>query len=96
MERNLSDLTANELGRLFPVSLVEYNSGWPALFQHERIKINQILGESFVFCIEHFGSTAIPKIMAKPVIDIMVEVQDLNKAHEIIPDLLEPLVQCIF
>lgn len=59
------------------VELSEYNPQWPVLFQQEAEKIKSILNEN---CIEvyHIGSTAIPDIYAKPIIDIMPVVKDLS------------------
>ena len=58
--------------------VVPYNSTWEQKFKEEAKKIEKIFKEIFVD-IHHIGSTAIPTIKAKPIIDIMVEVKAINK-----------------
>ena len=60
-----------------PVVVVPYDPRWPELFEEERVRIEQAIG-SFVEEIEHVGSTAVPGLAAKPVIDIMVGVRSLQ------------------
>jgi GrpB-like predicted nucleotidyltransferase (UPF0157 family) len=60
------------------VELAPYNPQWPTLFLQEKEALETILG-NVVVSIEHVGSTAIPAIAAKPVIDILVGVSDLEK-----------------
>ena len=56
------------------------------MYEKERTKILAVIGDKIV-AIEHIGSTAIPNLRAKPIIDIMVGVSDIAKADECI----EPL-----
>jgi GrpB-like predicted nucleotidyltransferase (UPF0157 family) len=72
------------------ITLVKYDYSWPESFTLEKLFIQSTLPKDLIIRIEHFGSTAIPGMTAKPVIDIMVEVTDLNEAHSIIPNLFEP------
>src|SRR6266542_1837590 len=51
--------------------VVPYDPRWPAIFERERATIAAALGERAV-AIEHFGSTAVPGLAAKPIIDILV------------------------
>ena len=53
-----------------PVLVVPYDSSWPALFVKERARIEEAVGRC-VEDVEHVGSTAIPGLDAKPVIDVM-------------------------
>ena len=55
------------------VEVVEYNPSWPVLFEKERKLLQNILGDILV-AIHHIGSTAIPGLAAKPIIDILMEV----------------------
>ena len=57
-----------------PIELVEYDHRWPKMFTGECTQIRDILGK-LVIDIEHIGSTAIPGMVAKPVIDILLTVQ---------------------
>ncbi len=64
-----------------PVELVAYDPGWPARFAQERVLLEQALGPWLAGPIEHIGSTAIPGMPAKPVIDIMAPVAGLDAAR---------------
>lgn len=57
------------------VEIVEYDSAWPAAFQSERERLAPLLNG---VDIHHFGSTAIPGLAAKPVIDMIALVGDLD------------------
>ncbi|MBD2536808.1 GrpB family protein [Nostoc flagelliforme FACHB-838] len=72
------------------IEIVEYDPCWPTLFEEEAARIFAALGNDKVIAIEHFGSTAIPGLAAKPVIDLMVGVHSIEAAKPIIP-LLEAL-----
>ena len=63
------------------VEVVNHNQKWREKFQIEAEKIHHILGENII-AIHHIGSTAIPDIYAKPIIDILVEVKNLVKVDE--------------
>ena len=71
----LDKLSPEELGKLFPISLVEPNAEWKLLFEREKELISSIIGDHAIR-IEHIGSTAIPNIKSKPIIDILVEIPD--------------------
>lgn len=60
------------------VEVVPYNPNWEQNFKDEAKKIKKIFEEICVD-IHHIGSTAIPLVKAKPIIDIMAEVKDINK-----------------
>jgi GrpB-like predicted nucleotidyltransferase (UPF0157 family) len=58
-----------------PLDLVDYDPTWPARFQYYRDELADALGPAAVR-IEHIGSTAVPGLVAKNVIDILVVVAD--------------------
>ena len=58
-------------------ALVPYDSGWPILFEHERERLQAALG-ALAQRIEHNGSTSVPGLAAKPVIDIQISVSQLG------------------
>ena len=62
-----------------PIQIVDYQSNWPELFQKEANNIGQILG-NLVITLDHVGSTAVPGLAAKPIIDIDLSVA--NSADE--------------
>lgn len=61
-----------------PVELVSYDVAWPARFEEEREQLRRVLTPWLAGPIEHIGSTAIPGLAAKPVIDIMAGVDSLE------------------
>lgn len=58
-----------------------YDRNWPALFEEEKVRLTQSLGGHFV-SIQHIGSTSVPGLGAKPIIDIMIAVSSLAEADE--------------
>ena len=58
-----------------PVTLVEYDAAWPGLFETAARRIRAALGEQ-VIRLEHTGSTSVPGLAAKPIIDITLIVPD--------------------
>lgn len=71
------------------INVVPYQSGWVEIYEQEADTLRKTLGDK-ALRIEHIGSTSIPGMVAKPVIDIMVAVHSLPQAEELIP-LLEAL-----
>ncbi len=63
------------------IVVVDYDPGWPAQFEEERARIAAALGDAAVG-IEHVGSTAVPGLVAKPIIDILVGVRDFAAAGD--------------
>jgi len=63
-----------------PITLVEYDPNWEELFEREAHRIRSILG-SKALQIEHVGSTSVPGLCAKPIIDILLVVE--NSADEL-------------
>ena len=63
------------------VVVAEYDPRWPERYQHERERILHAIGE-YIVAIEHIGSTAVPGLGAKPIIDIMVAVRSLARDVE--------------
>jgi GrpB-like predicted nucleotidyltransferase (UPF0157 family) len=58
-----------------PITMADYNPQWPALFAREAARIRAVLGAAAVQ-VEHVGSTSVPGLAAKPVIDILLAVPD--------------------
>ncbi len=63
------------------VHLVDYDPRWPALYAAEAAHVQDALPAGLVHAVEHFGSTAIPGMVAKPVIDILVAVHSVEQAR---------------
>lgn len=73
------DLQAISVGKVVPhnapITLAEYDPQWPALFDREAARIRAVLGDTAVR-VEHVGSTSVPELAAKPIIDILLAVPD--------------------
>jgi GrpB-like predicted nucleotidyltransferase (UPF0157 family) len=67
------------------IHLVPYDASWPSLFEREREILKRSLAPWLAGPIEHIGSTAVPHLAAKPVIDIMVPVKSLATSRPAIP-----------
>ena len=84
------ELQKNTVGELkphnAPITLVEYDSSWPELFEQESNRIHSVLG-SKALQIEHVGSTSIPGLCAKPIIDILLVVKDSADESSYVPAL---------
>jgi GrpB-like predicted nucleotidyltransferase (UPF0157 family) len=65
------------------IELVEYNPQWPAVFQAESERIRAACGPALA-AVEHIGSTALPGVAAKPVLDLMLGVERLEDADELV------------
>ena len=69
-----------------PIELRDYDPAWPELYEREESRIRSILGERVVR-VEHAGSTSVPSLPAKPVIDIVLEVLSSANEATYVPDL---------
>ncbi len=69
-----------------PVHLAEYDPAWPALYEREAARIRSLLGDR-VRLLEHAGSTSVPGLAAKPIIDIELAVPDSADEPAYVPDL---------
>jgi GrpB-like predicted nucleotidyltransferase (UPF0157 family) len=68
------------------INLVDYDPRWPELFEHEAGRIKSTLG-SKALRIEHTGSTSVPGLVAKPIIDMLLVVADSARQDEYAPEL---------
>ena len=62
------------------VEIVDYDPRWPLLFDEEAERLRSAIDPSLIVGLEHFGSTAIPGLSAKPIIDILIAVRSLAAA----------------
>jgi GrpB-like predicted nucleotidyltransferase (UPF0157 family) len=69
-----------------PIELVEYDPAWPGLFAREEQRIRGALGDR-ARLVEHTGSTSVPGLAAKPIIDITMAVPDSANEGDYVPPL---------
>ena len=64
------------------ITVVAYNPEWPKMFDQETKILKEIFGD-LAINIYHKGSTSVPNLMAKPIIDITIEVEDISKVNQL-------------
>ena len=69
-----------------PIVLVDYDDAWPLRFEREAKRIRAALGVRALL-VEHAGSTAVPGLVAKPIIDIVLAVPDSSDEDAYVPAL---------
>jgi GrpB-like predicted nucleotidyltransferase (UPF0157 family) len=69
-----------------PIVIADYDSVWAQRFERERMEILRVCGAAFVR-IEHMGSTAVPGLAAKPIIDILPGLRSLDDAPPLVSQL---------
>ena len=84
----MSELSPQEQAIREEVSLAPYDPSWPLLFSQERERLLSLFPH--LLAVEHIGSTAVPGLVAKPIIDIMAGVPSMAAADA----LFEPTIAC--
>ncbi|MGD9126981.1 MAG: GrpB family protein [Planctomycetia bacterium] len=84
LEEKIKRVTAEQ------VDLEPYNPDWPKWFEEEKAVLLSRLPEGLVVRIEHFGSTAVMGLTAKPIVDLLVEVNDVSLVKKIAPKIFPP------
>jgi GrpB-like predicted nucleotidyltransferase (UPF0157 family) len=84
MNKNLDEMTNDELSNLFPIILSNYKSEWKERYLKEKTLLEQAIGSQNIVSINHFGSTAVPGLIAKPTIDILIEIKDNTDVQRMI------------
>lgn len=82
----MSTQSDNEPTPQLTITHVEYDPVWPRLFEREAARIHDVLGDTAVL-IEHAGSTSVPGLAAKPIIDIVLAVPDTTDEDAYVPAL---------
>jgi len=75
LEKQLDQMNGEELGRLFPIIIREHDPMWHDLYLLEKTNIEQSIGLNNIIRINHYGSTSVYNLYAKPTIDILLEIQ---------------------
>lgn len=76
-------MTLDELWEIFPIELREHNPAYKKWYAKEKKAIVNTLGECTVLRINHIGSTAVKGLLAKPVVDILLEVKSHANLNEL-------------
>lgn len=79
MAKELSEMSLEELWKLFPISLIAHNDKWNTYYDEIEVFLGSILSACPVERVSHIGSTAISGIWAKDIVDVLVEVSGDSK-----------------
>ena len=82
--KELSEMSNEELWELFPIILTEHNPEWQSLYMAEKQLLSDAAGECMLR-INHIGSTSVPGLIAKPTIDILMEIKEDTDPEIFIP-----------
>ncbi len=82
MPKELSQMTVEELWKLFPICLTAYKDEWAAWYDEEEKRIAGFLHMGDVR-IHHIGSTAVHAIWAKPIVDILLEIPNASSMEKV-------------
>jgi GrpB-like predicted nucleotidyltransferase (UPF0157 family) len=87
-DKMLAEVVVGETPRPLtqPIEIREYDPDWPRLYEREEARIRAALGDR-VIRIEHAGSTSVPGLPAKSIIDLVLEVPDTTEEPAYVPDL---------
>jgi GrpB-like predicted nucleotidyltransferase (UPF0157 family) len=69
-----------------PILLADYDPGWPDLYEHEATRVRRVLGDR-VRLLEHVGSTSVPGLPAKPIIDMVLAVANTADEPAYVPSM---------
>jgi GrpB-like predicted nucleotidyltransferase (UPF0157 family) len=87
MGKPLSEMTIEELWELFPIILKQHNSEYKAWYLDQKAELLKVLGEQTIKRINHIGSTSVKGLIAKPTVDILLEVDkacDIGQLSDIL------------
>ncbi len=87
MKKKVSELTAEEFMKTFPLILTEYNPIYKDWYEIERQNILRVINGEDVVRINHIGSSAIEGLIAKPIIDILLEIDGCCNVTQLLADL---------
>lgn len=82
MGKKLAEMTIKELWQLFPICLTEHQAGWHKQYEDEAQRLQKALAGMPMVRLSHIGSTAVPTIWAKPIVDMMLEVPFEKKLRD--------------
>lgn len=83
MNKELSDMTLEELWKLFPIILKNHNADYKKWYAEEKQNIQKAVGEGVIERINHIGSSAVTGLISKPTIDILLEIKDHTEIKKV-------------
>ena len=83
MEKELSQMTLEELWKLFPIILKEHNTDYKDWYECEKQKLLNCINKENVIRINHIGSTSVEGLIAKPIVDILLEINTETEIEQL-------------
>ena len=80
----IGKMSPEERSQLFPIEITRYSEAWPIFYQKEAARIVEAVGREQIFRINHFGSTSVEGLAAKPTIDILLEIKQQSDVPSIV------------
>ncbi|MGG5371014.1 hypothetical protein IGK47_000314 [Enterococcus sp. AZ007] len=85
--KKLEEMSLEELWRLFPIILREHSDDYARWYEEEKEKLTKLLADFEIQRMNHIGSTSVEGLIAKPIVDILLELPDgyeLNRVSELL------------
>lgn len=83
MGKELSEMTLEELWELFPIILKEHNANYQDWYEIEKQKLLNCIDRKNIIRINHIGSTSVEGLIAKPTVDILLEIDNESNIEEL-------------
>lgn len=84
VDKPLSEMSNEKLWQLFPIIVCEHQEYWAENYQVEKKNLEKIITEEGIERISHIGSTAVPGLLSKPTIDILLEIKENTGLEDLI------------
>ena len=88
MGKELSEMTLEELWRLFPIVLKEHNVSYKNWYEIEKHNLLSCIDRNDIMRINHIGSSAVEGLIAKPTVDILLEIDNESNIKQLTDNLL--------
>lgn len=88
MRKELSEMTLKELWELFPIILKEHNTDYKNWYETEKQRLLSFVDKKSIIRINHIGSSAVEGLIAKPTVDILLEIANESNIAQLIDFLL--------
>ena len=95
LEEQITDEEREERARLYPIILREHDPAWFEWFAEEKIELERLIGVENIARISHYGSTSVPGLIAKPTVDILIEINEDTDIEKLITAMPEEDYICL-
>lgn len=85
--QDLTQMSNEQLWELFPIVLEPHNPAWKMWYEQEAEQVCRVVGRQNVLRLSHIGSTSVPGLLAKPTVDILLEISEETALEEMLAGL---------